>query len=70
MEPTSYTSITLYNIGAITMERSAIEKVSEAEEKEAESFLKQGSRTLDASTSKHDSPSTSSSIQQTDLPLS
>ena len=39
MEPSSYTSITLYNIGAITMERSAIVSVTEVEEKEAESFL-------------------------------
>ena len=36
MEPSTYTSITLYNIGAIIMERSASVGVSEVEEKEAE----------------------------------
>ncbi|XP_022780329.1 uncharacterized protein LOC111321654 isoform X2 [Stylophora pistillata] len=39
MEPSSYTSITLYNVGAIAMERSATVGVSNSEEKEAESFL-------------------------------
>ena len=39
MEPSTYTSITLYNIGAIIMERSASVGVSEVEEKEAECFL-------------------------------
>lgn len=39
MEPSSYTSITLYNIGAIAMERSATVGVSNDEEREAESFL-------------------------------
>ncbi|KAJ7372763.1 hypothetical protein OS493_018041 [Desmophyllum pertusum] len=39
MEPSTYTSITLYNIGAIIMERSATVGVSEREEREAESFL-------------------------------
>lgn len=39
MEPSTYTSITLYNIGAIIMERSATVGVSEREEREAEGFL-------------------------------
>ena len=39
MEPTSYTSITLYNIGAITMEKSATVGITGIEEKEAENFL-------------------------------
>ena len=39
MEPSSYTSITLYNIGAIAMERSATVGVSDSEEREAECFL-------------------------------
>ena len=39
MEPSTYTSITLYNIGAITMERSATIGITATEEKEAENFL-------------------------------
>ncbi|CAH3037009.1 unnamed protein product [Porites lobata] len=39
MEPSTYTSITLYNIGAITMEKSATIGITATEEKEAENFL-------------------------------
>ena len=39
MEPSTYTSIALYNIGAITMERSATIGITSTEEKEAENFL-------------------------------
>ena len=39
MEPSSYTSITLYNIGAITMERSATVGTTGIEQQEAEYFL-------------------------------
>lgn len=44
MEPSSYTSIALYNIGAIIMERSASVGVSEVEEKEAECFLEKAAQ--------------------------
>ena len=39
MEPSPYTSIALYNIGCITMEKSATVGITETEEREAESFL-------------------------------
>ena len=40
MEPSTYSAITLYNIGAIIMEQSASVGVSDAEEKEAEKALR------------------------------
>ena len=39
MEPSPYTSVALYNIGCITMEKSATVGITETEEREAESFL-------------------------------
>ena len=44
MEPSTYTSITLYNIGAIAMERSASVGVSEVEVREAENFLEKAAQ--------------------------
>lgn len=44
MEPSTYTSITLYNIGAITMEKSASVGVSEVEIREAEIFLEKAAQ--------------------------
>ena len=44
MEPSTYTSMTLYNIGAIIMEMSASGGVSEAEIREAECFLEKAAQ--------------------------
>lgn len=44
MEPSSYTSIALYNIGAIIMERSASLGVSAVEERKAETFLEKAAQ--------------------------
>ena len=44
MEPSSYTSIALYNIGAIIMERSASVGVSAVEERKAETFLEKAAQ--------------------------
>ena len=44
MEPSTYTSMALYNIGAITMERSASVGLSDVEIRDAECFLEKAAQ--------------------------